>query len=86
MTRFITACVVVETFIQNRRSLAVEGENLARLFNQLAACDRETRNLEYEKRQLESDNLRLRIRIEQLNNEVRRLRNKGGNHLENKAH
>lgn len=86
MTRFITACVVAETFIQNRRSLAVEGENLARLFNQLAACDRETRNLEYEKRQLGSDNLRLRIRIEQLNNEVRRLRNKGGNHLENNAH
>jgi len=74
MTRFITSCVVVETFIENRNSLAVRGERLALLLDQLTACDRETKALEYEKHQLEKENRSLRLRIQQLNNEVYRLR------------
>jgi hypothetical protein len=74
MNRYITASVVVETFVEERRSLFVQGERLALLLEQLTACDRETTTLESEKRHIEAENRSLRLRIQQLNDEIRRLR------------
>lgn len=55
MTKYITACVIVETFVEER-SLFVQGERLAALLDQVAACDRETATLEYEMQHLEAEN------------------------------
>jgi predicted amino acid dehydrogenase len=74
MTRYITATVLVGRLIEEHGSLFLQGENLALLVKQLAACDRETAILEYEKRQLESANRSLRLQIQQRNIEIDRLR------------
>jgi hypothetical protein len=74
MTKYITARVLVERLIEEHGSLFIQGENLAVFMDQLAACDRETVILEYEKRQLEALNRSHRLQIQQLNIEIHRLR------------
>jgi len=74
MTKYITATVIVERFIEENGSLFVQGGRLALLIRQLSACDRETVTLEREISHLEAENQRLRLQIQQRDVEVYRLR------------
>lgn len=74
MTKYITATVIVERFIEEHSSLFIQGDNLALLLQQLAACDRETAILEREIRYREDEIRRLRFQIQQREVEIHRLR------------
>src|SRR6266487_2270781 len=74
MTKYITATVIAERFIEENRSLFVQGDRLALLIRQLSACDRETVILERETSHLEDENRRLRLQIRQRDVEIYRLR------------
>ena len=63
MTKYITATVIVERLIEEKRSLFIQGDKLELLIRQLSACDRETAILEREVSQLKAENHRLRIQI-----------------------
>ena len=74
MTKYITAAVLVGRLIEEHGSLFVQGENLALLVQQLAACDRETAILEREISHLAAENQRVRLQIQQRDVEIYRLR------------
>ena len=74
MIKYITAAVIVEGLIEENRSLFVQGDRLALLMEHLSACDRETVILEREISDLEAENQRLRIQIDQRDVEIYGLR------------
>jgi hypothetical protein len=74
MTKYITATVVVERLLDENRSLLVQGHKLSLLMEHLSACDRETVILEREMRYLEGEIQRLRLKIQQRDVEIYRLR------------